>query len=65
MSASSNPGAGGSYRYNPETDRVELVDFTFDPYAGPHPGLEAEPEPAPAPEPEPEPEPIDPLDPLA
>ena len=56
---STNPGAGGFYRYNPVTDRVELVDFTFDPYAGPHPGLEAEPEPEP--EPPAEPDPFNPL----
>lgn len=40
MPESPNPGAGGSYRYNPETDRVELVDFTFDPYSPPHPGAD-------------------------
>ena len=33
MPESPNPGAGGSYRYNPTTDKTELVDFTFDPYA--------------------------------
>ena len=33
MSESPNPGVGGSYRYNPVTDKTELVDFTFDPYA--------------------------------
>lgn len=63
-----NPGVGGSYRYNPDTDSVELVDFTFDPYSPPHPGAEAL---APAPElpvadpPAAEPDPVDPSNPLA
>lgn len=61
MPESPNPGAGGSYRYNPDTDRVELVDFTFDPYSPPHPGADevvAEP-------PADDPAPVDSFDPLA
>ena len=68
MSESPNPGVGGSYRYNPTTDKTELVDFTFDPYSPPHPGAEdLAPAPdAPTPEPPPaEPGPVDPFEPLA
>lgn len=34
------PGVGGSYAYNPDTGRMELIDFTADPAQSRPPGLD-------------------------
>lgn len=51
MTTHASPGVGGSYRYDPETDRLILIDYTADPSAPDHPLAEppAPPKPAPVP----------------